>query len=104
MGNIECRQGGFSRPSTARPLTSFRRILLCDLAGRAVLYRDGNRRAMRFARRAEPASDYLCEGGIGHMLGNWACQPDGDWTEPLRRWLDARGCDVLALLHEFDDP
>lgn len=38
------------------------------------------------------------------MLGNWACRRDGDWVGPLRRWLDTRGCDVLALLHEFDDP
>jgi hypothetical protein len=38
------------------------------------------------------------------MLGNWACRPDGDWADPPRRWLDARGCDVLALLHHVEDP
>ena len=106
VGNIECRQGSFFEAvdgetfdfiSTNPPF-----VISPDAR---YLYRDGNRQGDAVcADVLSRLPDYLCEGGIGHMLGNWACQPDGDWTEPLRRWLDARGCDVLALLHEFDDP
>jgi Methyltransferase small domain len=106
VGNIECRQGSFYEPvdgetfdfiSTNPPF-----VISPDTR---YLYRDGNRPGDAVcAEVLNRLPDYLCDGGIGHMLGNWACRPDGDWTEPPRRWLDTRGCDVLALLHEFDDP
>ncbi len=69
------------------------------------LYRDGNRPADAIcAELLTRLPGYLREGGIGHVLANWVCRPDGGWTEPLQRWLHDRGCDVLALMHEVNDP
>ena len=69
------------------------------------LYRDGNRPADAIcAELLTRLPGYLSEGGIGHVLANWVCRPDGGWTEPLQRWLHDCGCDVLALMPEVNDP
>jgi hypothetical protein len=106
VANVECRPGSLFEPvdgetfdfiSTNPPF-----VISPDTR---YLYRDGNRRSDGLcAELLGRLPDYLREGGIGHMLGNWACRPEGDWADPPRRWLEKRGCDVLTLLQQIDDP
>ena len=104
--NVECRQGDFYEPINGETFDFIAMNPPFVISPDArYIYRDSNRPGDAVcAELLGQLPDYLREGGIGHMLGNWVCQPDGDWADPPRSWLDKRGCDVLALLHEFDDP
>jgi ubiquinone/menaquinone biosynthesis C-methylase UbiE len=47
---------------------------------------------------------FLAEGGVAELLVCWAHPPDGDWTQRLREWVDAAGCDTLALHFLSQEP
>jgi methylase of polypeptide subunit release factors len=47
--------------------------------------------------------DHLAEDGFAHILVSWAHEP-GDWSTPLQRWVEGRGCDALLLYFGSDDP
>jgi hypothetical protein len=50
------------------------------------------------------AADHLAEGGLAYVLVTWAHGPDGDWSAPLRAWIDGAGCDAIFLRWTSDDP
>jgi Methyltransferase small domain len=63
-------------------------------------FRDGGLEGDSFVEgmvRTVPA--YLREGGLAQILVEWALDPDEDWSQPLRRWVDGNRCD--SLLFEF---
>ena len=47
---------------------------------------------------------HLEEGGFGHLLATWIHEPDGDWSAPLRGWVEGLGCDAVFLRYTTDDP
>ena len=38
------------------------------------------------------------------MLVSWIVEPGGDWSAPLRSWVEGNGCDAWLLHHGTDDP
>jgi hypothetical protein len=52
--------------------------------------------------RGAPA--HLTDGGLAHMLVMWAHEPGGDWSAPLRGWVEGSGCDAIFLRYGTDDP
>jgi methylase of polypeptide subunit release factors len=69
------------------------------------LYRDAGLVGDEVSRRVvREAPEHLAEGGFAHVLVSWAHEPDGDWSEPLRRWVDGVGCDAWLLHYKSDDP
>jgi hypothetical protein len=106
LANVECRQGSFFEPVAGETFD----LIVCNppyviSPETRYIFRDGNRPGDAVcAEVARALPTFLREGGFGHMLGNWVCEPGGDWTGPPRRWLEHGGCNVLALLHLFEDP
>jgi hypothetical protein len=69
------------------------------------LFRDGGQRADSLCEQlVTRLPDFLRDGGLGHVLGNWGLGPDEEWPDPPRRWLRGRGCSTLALLYAIEDP
>ena len=50
------------------------------------------------------APEFLAEGGVAALLLSWASDADGDWSAPLRRWVDGSGCDALAFHFVTEEP
>ncbi len=50
------------------------------------------------------APAFLHEGGVAHILCNWACHAKEQWWEPVENWVKGRGCDVLLLHYGGSDP
>ena len=63
--------------------------------------RDGDDLCRELVERA-PAS--LAEGGFAHVLVSWAVGGDSHWSDPLREWVAASGCDAWLLHYRTDDP
>jgi methylase of polypeptide subunit release factors len=69
------------------------------------LYRDSGLRGDAISRAfVRGIPEHLEEGGFGHVLVSWIVDPDGDWDEPLRAWIDGSGCDAWLLHHGTDSP
>jgi methylase of polypeptide subunit release factors len=47
---------------------------------------------------------YLRHGGIAHIMCNWVHSGDDDWLDPIRGWVQGRGCDVIVIHHASLDP
>jgi methyltransferase family protein len=70
----------------------------------AYAYRDSGLEADALCRRIVGSlPDFLAEGGFAHVLVSWAQEPAGDWAEPLRNWVDERGCDAWLLHYKTED-
>ena len=68
-------------------------------------YRDGGRIGDELSRGVvEGAAAALAPGGFAHVLVSWLHTGDGDWSEPLRRWIDDFGCDAWLFRFESQDP
>jgi SAM-dependent methyltransferase len=70
-----------------------------------IAYRDGGLPGDSFSERivrALPA--HLAPGGIGEVLVSWLHPRDGDWTAPVRRWVDGGGCDAILLRYATHEP
>jgi hypothetical protein len=50
------------------------------------------------------APEFLEEGAFAQMLVSWVDERGGDWSAPLRSWVDGSGCDAWLLHHGTDDP
>jgi methylase of polypeptide subunit release factors len=69
------------------------------------LYRDSGLRGDEICRRlVRGAPAVLEEGGFAHLLVAWVHDPDGDWFDPLRRWVEGSGCDAWLLHYKSEDP
>ena len=70
-----------------------------------IVYRDGGLPGDSFSEklvRELPA--YLEPGGIGEVLVSWLHPLEGDWTEPVRRWVEGSGCDALLIRYAAHEP
>lgn len=105
VDNIELRLGSFFEPVederfglvTCNPpyvISPESKFLFRDsgLTGDTVS-RDVVRRAPEFPE----------EGAFAQMLVSWV-ESSGDWSAPLRSWVDGSGCDAWLLHHGTDDP
>lgn len=70
-------------------------------------YRDGGRQRDELSRQVlGGVAPLLNRGGLAHALVSWVHEPDGDWSQPLREWLDGLAdldCDALLLHFESRD-
>ena len=55
-------------------------------------------------RVVEGAAALLTSGGFAHSLVSWLHEPDGDWTDPPRRWTEGLGCDAWLFHFDSKDP
>jgi methylase of polypeptide subunit release factors len=73
--------------------------------GSGPIYRDGGTAADDVSRIvAVEAARALEEGGFATVCGNWIVRPGEKWYEPVERWLEESGCDLLVLRIAFEDP
>jgi methylase of polypeptide subunit release factors len=49
-------------------------------------------------------SSFLRDGGIGHLLIEWAKRDGEDWSAPVRRWVAGSGCDAILLQYASQEP
>jgi hypothetical protein len=101
--NIEVREGSLFEPVEGE---SFDLIVsnppYVIAPGSEYAFRDSGLPGDSFVEglvRTVPA--YLREGGTAHVLVEWALDPEQEWSQPLRRWVDGNGCD--SLLFEFSE-
>jgi SAM-dependent methyltransferase len=103
--NVECRESDIldlpdgaefdlvvcNPPYVISPDTSF-------------ILRDGGLAGDSFCERlVRRVPGYLTEGGLAVVLVGWVVR-DGDWTGPLRRWVEGSWCDALLLHFVTQDP
>ena len=71
----------------------------------AFLFRDSGLEGDTVSRDVvRRAPESLEEGAFAHMLVSWIVEPGGDWSAPLRSWVEGNGCDAWLLHHGTDDP
>jgi len=69
-----------------------------------LLYRDGDLAAGAVTRKLIlEVPEHLEDGGIAHVMGNWAHRADEDWRLPAEAWIEGSGCDALLLRFAGDD-
>ena len=69
------------------------------------LFRDGDLSADAVTQMLlQEVPAHLEEGGLAHVMGNWAHGRDEDWRAPVETWLAGSGCDVLLLRYATVDP
>jgi SAM-dependent methyltransferase len=97
--NIECRQGDLFGPVECERFD----LILANLPyvvspDDDLLFRDGGGDEGGVSRRAvRRLPEFLEEGGIAHVLCNWAVGPSEKRWEPIGEWTDGLGCDVCLL-------
>jgi len=70
----------------------------------AFAYRDSSLPSDELSRSVvREAARHLTEGGFAHVLVSWAHERDGDWSEPLRGWVEGSGCDAWLLHYRTSD-
>jgi len=70
-----------------------------------IAYRDGGLPGDSFSEavvRQLPAP--LEPGGIGQVLVSWLHPYEGDWTLPVRGWVEGSGCDAILLRYSMYVP
>jgi SAM-dependent methyltransferase len=71
----------------------------------AHVFRDGGQVGDSISRCVvQGAAGALRPGGWASVLCSWIHPIDGDWAEPVRRWVEGSGCDAWILRHRTDDP
>jgi methylase of polypeptide subunit release factors len=69
------------------------------------LYRDGGLEPDGFCHRlVSQMPEHLAEGGYACIVANWPVEGEDDWSDPLRRWIEGRGCDALIILDHRSKP
>jgi len=106
VDNVEFRLGSFFEPAEGERfglVTSNPPYVISPAS--AFLFRDsglpGDTVSREVVRRVP---DFLEEGAFATMLVSWVETPGGDWSAPLRSWVDGSGCDTWLLHHGTDDP
>jgi methylase of polypeptide subunit release factors len=68
-------------------------------------YREGNRPADSLIEHVvRSGAEHLAGGGTLAVLANWARLAGGAWSERLRNWVAATGCDAHVVQREILDP
>jgi SAM-dependent methyltransferase len=103
--NVECREGDiFDLPDSAEF-----DLVVCNppyviSPDTSFILRDGGLAGDSFCERlVRRVPGYLKEGGLALVLVGWVVR-DGDWTAPLRSWVEDSGCDALLLHFVTQDP
>ena len=106
LDNIEFRRGSFFEPVAGERfglVTSNPPFVISP--DTSFTYRDsdlGRDGVSELVTREAPA--HIEEGGFAHLLASWVHDPSGDWSAPVRAWLEGSGCDALILRYVTDDP
>ncbi len=106
FSNVECRHGSFFEPVQGErfDLIATNPPYVISPESR-YQFRDAGQRGDGVSRTvAQQLPNYLNEGGMSHQLLNWVCEPDKDWSDPLRGWVAGAGVDAVALLYLTEDP
>jgi SAM-dependent methyltransferase len=106
LDNVETREGSLYEPVEGETFD----LIVCNppyiiSPESRYLFRDSGLPGDSFCEglvRRTP--EFLSEGGVAHLLVEWAYEPDGDWSEPLRRWVEGSGCDALLLRFSEHEP
>jgi SAM-dependent methyltransferase len=104
--NVEFREGSFFEPVRGERFG----LVVCNppyviSPETAYLFRDSDAIRDTVSREAvEQVPEQLEEGAFAQMLVSWVVGADGDWSTPLRSWIEGRGCDAWLLHHATDDP
>ncbi|HWE81401.1 MAG TPA: methyltransferase [Gaiellaceae bacterium] len=106
IGGIELRQGNLFDPVAGAQFDQ----IVCNppyviSPENEIVYRDGGLRGDAFCEtivRELPA--HLKPGGIAQVLVSWLHPTEGDWTAPIRRWVDGNGCDAIMLRYAAHEP
>jgi methylase of polypeptide subunit release factors len=105
VSNIEHRQGSYFEPAEGERFD----LVTCNppyviSPESSYAYRDSGLQGDTVSREVvQAAPDHLAEDGFAHILVSWAHEP-GDWSTPVERWVEGRGCDALLLYFGSDDP
>ncbi len=106
VDNVELRQGDTFEPVTGEQfdlIVSNPPYVISPDADYA--YRDSGLPADSLCRAiVERVPEFLTDGGFAHLLVSWVHDPEGDWTAPLREWVDGRGCDAWLMHYKTEDP
>jgi hypothetical protein len=106
VGNVELREGSFFEPVAGSRFG----LLTCNppyviSPEAAFLFRDSGQEGDSVSRSVvESAPSVLEEGAFATVLVSWSAEPGGDWSAPLRSWIDGSGCDAWLLHYGTDDP
>lgn len=104
--NVECRQGSWFVPVVDEAfdmITSNPPFVVSPES--ELMFRDSPLPADDVSRMVVTESAaHLVEGGLAHILCNWALTEGEDWWDPPRRWLSHAGCDAFVLHFGTDDP
>ena len=104
--NVEFREGSFFEPVRGSRFG----LVTCNppyviSPESAFLFRDSGLEGDTVSRDVvRQAPESLEEGAFAHMLVSWIVEPGGDWSAPLRSWVEGVGCDAWLLHHGTDDP
>jgi methylase of polypeptide subunit release factors len=70
-----------------------------------IAYRDGGLSGDSFSEAiVRQLPRHLEPGGIGEVLISWLHPFDGDWTLPVREWVEGSGCDAILLRYSMHVP
>jgi methylase of polypeptide subunit release factors len=104
--NVELRAGSFFEPVRGSRFG----LVLCNppyviSPESEFLFRDSGMSGDTVSREVvRQVPDALEEGAFGQTLVSWVVEPEGDWSAPLRSWIEGSGCDAWLLHHGSDDP
>ena len=104
--DIELRQGNLFEPVVGEQFD----LVVCNppyvvSPETEIAFRDGGLRGDAFCERIiRELPAYLAPGGFGQVLVSWIHPLDGDWTAPVRDWVDGSGCDAVLIRYAVDEP
>ena len=104
--NVEFREGSFYEPVHERRFG----LVTCNppyviSPESEFLFRDSGMSGDTVSRHVvERVAEHLEDGAFATLLVSWIVEPDGDWSSPLRTWIEGSGCDAWLLHYGTDDP
>jgi SAM-dependent methyltransferase len=70
-----------------------------------ITYRDAGLPGDSFSELiVRQAPGYLAPGGFAEILISWLHPWDGEWTLPVREWVEANGCDTMLFRYAVHTP
>lgn len=106
-GTLDIRNGSFFEPVAGELfdlIVTNPPFVISPATGERLVYRDSGLpgdRVVEHIIRTIP--QFLCPGGTGQVLANWAIERDRGWDERLTDWLTGTGCDAWVVQREVLD-